>query len=253
MGFIALVHYQLIHHWTFAGTPLASQELFSSPWTRSLVIETPGNDEFRTLSDDGIQLFVGNSSVIANTTIHAPTYDYGSIALAAGIVLFKVYYSGNYGLSVAELSWKLPGASGYTPINSVPGPLPPLGAGAAFHASRRLRQRVKKSYSMDKLQINRSTCLIGSNVHPLPLGNEWLERKPVAVMILDAAERKSGTCLRISATKQTPEHLFSKANNHPPFTLRNAETKRTIHPSSTPTELCRPCGMGPCILAASHH
>jgi hypothetical protein len=134
--------------WGFAGTPLASQELFSVLWTGSLVIETPGNYEFRTLSDDGIQLFVDNSSVIANTTIHAPTYDYGSIALAAGIVPFKVYYGENYILSVAELSWKLPGAADFTPINSVPGPLPLLGAGAAFHASRRLRQRVKKSYSI---------------------------------------------------------------------------------------------------------
>jgi hypothetical protein len=106
---------------------------------------------------------------------------------------------------------------------------------------------------MGKLQVNRSTYLTGSNAHPLPLGNEWLARNPVAVMILDAAERRSGTCLRISATKQTPEHLFSKANNHRLFTLRNAETKRTIHPSSTPTELNRPCGLGPWILAASNH
>ena len=60
--------------WNFSGTPLQSngEELFSVEWTGSLVVDSTENYTFRTLSDDGIAVFIDGIGVISNTSIHPP-------------------------------------------------------------------------------------------------------------------------------------------------------------------------------------
>ena len=138
--------------WSLGDTATKDEETFSVEWTGQLVVDNAGSYTFQALSDDGIILFVNNTSVISEPKLHPPTIHTGVINLSPGTYPFKFYYGENLIISVARLQWKLsseddstyalvPTLAPLTKTASVPGPLPLLAVAAAFGASRRLRAR----------------------------------------------------------------------------------------------------------------
>ena len=84
---------------------------FSVRWTGTVTVPTSGNYRFRTLSDDGVRLWVGGTQRINNWTDHATTTDTsGSIYLTAGqrVALQLEYYERSGG-AVMQLQWQQPG------------------------------------------------------------------------------------------------------------------------------------------------
>lgn len=130
-----------LNPWGFAGTALADEETFSVEWTGQLMVESAGTYAFQTLSDDGIQVFINNLPVISNPNIHPPTINSGILSLAAGSYPVRVLYGENMTHSVAQLSWRPIGATSFSVIHTVPGPLPVMGVSAALAFSRKLRAR----------------------------------------------------------------------------------------------------------------
>ncbi len=127
--------------WGFGGTVLADEETFSVEWTGQVTVSSAGTYEFQSLSDDGIQVLIDNLPVISNPTVHAPTLNTGALNLAAGSYPVKVLYGENFIHSVAQVSWRPVGATSFSVINTVPGPLPVMGVSAALAFSRKLRAR----------------------------------------------------------------------------------------------------------------
>jgi len=84
---------------------------FSVRWTGKVQAPVTGNYAFRTVSDDGVRLWVNGQLVINNWTDHAPTTNTSAaIALAAGVkyaVTMEFYERG--GGAVAKLLWAYPG------------------------------------------------------------------------------------------------------------------------------------------------
>ena len=125
--------YFSLNAWNFDGTSLSDEETFSVEWTGQLVVGATGAYNFDTYSDDGIDVFIDNTSVISNPGIHSPTTNTGSISLASGIYPIKFYYGEQNIHSVARLRWKHASASTYevvltqAPGSPVPGPLPQIG------------------------------------------------------------------------------------------------------------------------------
>ena len=136
-------------NWNFTGTPLNGvTDEFSVRWTGSLQVDTAGTYSFQTLSDDGIIVYLDNSVIISNPTIHAPQFNVTSLSLSAGSHPFELLYGENRGGSVALLQWKKPGDSSFStilsqPVVPTPGPLPLLGLAAAFKTSRNVRRRLQ--------------------------------------------------------------------------------------------------------------
>jgi hypothetical protein len=128
--------------WGFGGTVLADEETFSVEWTGQLEISAAGTYDFQILSDDGIELFIDNIAVISNPFTHAPMFDTGTIALAAGSYPLRMVYGEEFIVSVAQLSWRAAGTPTYNVINTVPGPLPVMGVGMALSFGRKLRARM---------------------------------------------------------------------------------------------------------------
>ena len=137
-----------LNPWGLAGTSLADEDTFSVSWHGFLKVDTADTYVVRTLSDDAIAVNINNASVLANLVTHSPIYDEGSIFLAVGLHPIEVLYGEEFIHSVAQLEWKVASGSSFgllttdAPLSATPGPLPLLGAGAAFAFSRRLRIRL---------------------------------------------------------------------------------------------------------------
>ena len=136
-------------NWGFTGTPLnGKSDDFSVRWTGSLQVDTAGTYSFQTVSDDGIIVYLDNSVIISNPSIHAPQTDEVSLSLSAGSHPFELLYGERGGESKALLQWKKPGDSSFStilsqPVVPTPGPLPLLGLAAAFKTSRNVRRRLR--------------------------------------------------------------------------------------------------------------
>jgi YVTN family beta-propeller protein len=98
-----------------AGVP-ANQ--FSVRWTGTITIPTTGSYRFRTVSDDGVRLWLGGTQRINNWTNHsATTNTTTTINFTAGqrVAVTLEYYE-NSGSAVMQLQWRRPGSSSYVAI-----------------------------------------------------------------------------------------------------------------------------------------
>lgn len=104
-------------------------DTFSVRWNGYIRATTSGAYRFRTVSDDGVRLYLNGNLIIDRWNDHSSTTDTSdALQLVAGQVysLMLEYYE-NTGSSIIQLSWQVPGSSSYVAIPS--GPTPTLGAG----------------------------------------------------------------------------------------------------------------------------
>jgi hypothetical protein len=102
-----------------SGSPAAGigANTFSARWTGRVRAVEGGTYTFRAYSDDGVRLWVNGQQVINNWTNHAPTYNTGTITLAAGQTYdIRLEYYENTGGAVMRLQWRRPGQTGYAAI-----------------------------------------------------------------------------------------------------------------------------------------
>ncbi len=82
-----------------------SNDHFSARWTRRLPFDS-GRYRFKTISDDGIRVWVDGHNVIDAWVNQAPTPHSGEITLSSGDHDVKVEYFENGGGAVAKLGWE---------------------------------------------------------------------------------------------------------------------------------------------------
>ncbi len=91
---------------------------FSVRWSGFVEASTTGTYRFRTVSDDGVRLWVSGVQLINNWTDHgATTNTSGTVSLVAGQrypITMEFYEKGVY--AVARLRWRTPGATSYVAI-----------------------------------------------------------------------------------------------------------------------------------------
>lgn len=96
--------------------------LFSIQWNGWVRATETGSYQFRTLSDDGVRLYVDGNLVINNWTDHAVTTDTsGSVTLNAGQiypVVLEFYENG--GLAEIRLQWQTPSGGSFIAIPAGP-------------------------------------------------------------------------------------------------------------------------------------
>jgi mono/diheme cytochrome c family protein len=100
-----------------AGVPADN---FAVRWTGTVTFPRTGSYRFRTVSDDGVRLYVGTQPLIANWTDHLPTTDTsGSVFYNAGsrVSIHLDYYDRTGGAQI-QLMWLTPGSSSYVVIPS---------------------------------------------------------------------------------------------------------------------------------------
>lgn len=119
-GTAALTRFQAVDFdWgTGAPGPGVPADNFSVRWTGFVTAPTGGTYRFRTVSDDGVRLWVNGTRVINNWTDHGPTTDTStSIRLSAGqrVPIGLDYYERGGG-AVIRLQWLTPGALQYVPV-----------------------------------------------------------------------------------------------------------------------------------------
>jgi YVTN family beta-propeller protein len=91
---------------------------FSVRWSGTITMPTTGSYRFRTVSDDGVRLWLGGTQRINNWTNHASTANTtGTISFTAGqrVAVTLEYYE-NGGQAVMQLQWRRPGTSTYVAI-----------------------------------------------------------------------------------------------------------------------------------------
>jgi mono/diheme cytochrome c family protein len=101
---------------------------FSVRWSGSVMATTSGTYRFRTISDDGVRLWVNGVQVINNWSDHAATTNTsGTINLVAGQrYAIRLEYYERSGQAVMRLRWLPPGTSTYVTIpGSALFPTPP--------------------------------------------------------------------------------------------------------------------------------
>lgn len=86
---------------------------FSVRWSGQVEATVTGTHRFRTVSDEGVRLWVNGVQVINNWTAHTSTADTSpAITLSAGqrYTIIMEYFEGT-GSALARLRWKVPGGS----------------------------------------------------------------------------------------------------------------------------------------------
>ncbi len=104
-------------------------DTFSVRWSGYVRATTSGTYRFRTVSDDGVRLYLNGNLIINRWNDHSPTTDTSAdISLVAGqsYTLVLEYYE-NAGSATMQLSWQTPGSASYVAIPA--GPTPTLGSG----------------------------------------------------------------------------------------------------------------------------
>ena len=87
-----------------------TEEIFSVRWTGEIFIEEKGIYSFRTLSSDGVRLWIGDKLLIDNWTAHHQTYDSAEIELKNGYVPFRLEFYNGKGFWIIRLDWLTPSA-----------------------------------------------------------------------------------------------------------------------------------------------
>jgi YVTN family beta-propeller protein len=91
---------------------------FSVRWTGSFTAPSTGNYVLRTVTDDGVRLWVNGTQRINNWTDHGPTTDTTvALAFTAGQrVTVQLEYYERGGGSVARLQWQVPGSASFVAV-----------------------------------------------------------------------------------------------------------------------------------------
>lgn len=91
--------------------PLASLDTFVVRWSGYVKGPTTGPVTFRTLSDDGVRLRVGGSTVIANWDYHAPETDEAVVQMVEGVwvPIELLFFEAGYSCRI-RLTWAHAGA-----------------------------------------------------------------------------------------------------------------------------------------------
>jgi fibronectin type 3 domain-containing protein len=113
---------------------------FSVNWTGTLIAPYTGNYVFKTVTDDGVRLFVNGALEINHYVDESSTSHITTVALTAGqlVPIRMEYYENGVGAAVAKLLWKVPGSNAfaYVPFTDQP-PIAPTGVTATpFSASQ---------------------------------------------------------------------------------------------------------------------
>lgn len=90
--------------------PTINSDYFDVQWTGFIDITTGGNYTFWTQSDDGARLKIDGQTVVDDWTLHAATWDSGSVTLSPGYHSVEMDYFENTGYAVARLHWQGPDA-----------------------------------------------------------------------------------------------------------------------------------------------
>ncbi len=98
--------------------PAVGSDNFSARWTGSVLAPATGSYRFRTVSDDGVRLWVNGVQVINNWTDHAATTNTsGTVNLVAGQrYTIRLEYYERTGQAVLRLQWLRPGVTTYAAI-----------------------------------------------------------------------------------------------------------------------------------------
>ncbi len=103
-----------------AGSPAPglAADRFSVRWSGTLVAPASGTYRLRTISDDGVRVWIDGRLAIDNWTLHAPTADTSApLALAQGQrAAIRVEFYEYTGGAVARLQWQTPGAADFAPV-----------------------------------------------------------------------------------------------------------------------------------------
>ena len=103
-----------------AGSPGAgvNPEKFSARWTGSVMAPVTGSYRFRTLSNDGVRVWVNGATLIDNWTDHGVTTNTSApVTLAGGQrYTITVEYYENVGTSVIRLQWLTPSTGSYVAV-----------------------------------------------------------------------------------------------------------------------------------------
>lgn len=90
---------------------------FSVRWTGTVNVPTTGTYRFRTISDDGVRLWVNGTQRINNWTDHGTTTNTSSaFSLSAGNRSITLEYYERTGGSTIQLLWLVPGSSTYVAV-----------------------------------------------------------------------------------------------------------------------------------------
>jgi autotransporter-associated beta strand protein len=82
----------------------------------SLKIPAAGSYEFRMTSDDGSELWIGETLVIDHDGVHPATSMNGTLTLASGLHPLKLRFFQNTGGTVLKLEWRPPGAVDFATV-----------------------------------------------------------------------------------------------------------------------------------------
>ncbi len=81
------------------------EDNFSIRWQGYVKIDREANYTFRTLSDDGVRLWIGGRPVINNWGDHAATFNTGAIHLKEGYHSLRLDFYENGGVAAIKLYW----------------------------------------------------------------------------------------------------------------------------------------------------
>ena len=108
------------HIWNGAPATGVNASYFSARYTGTFTAPEAGNYYFRTLSDDGVRLYVNDVAYIDNWTDHGTTTDTTvAIPMTAGqtFTLRVEFYQGNGGAQL-QLQWRKPSTTNYSTFTS---------------------------------------------------------------------------------------------------------------------------------------
>ncbi|MEO1575894.1 MAG: PA14 domain-containing protein, partial [Pseudomonadota bacterium] len=98
------------------GLGVTSQvETFGLVFTHTLEVPAPTTYEFRTVSDDGSKLFIGDTLVVNNDGLHGPRGINGQIFLAPGTYDLRVEFFEKFGGQVLDVTYR-PQNGDFAPI-----------------------------------------------------------------------------------------------------------------------------------------
>jgi YVTN family beta-propeller protein len=119
-GPVALTRTETVDFWwgTGAPGPGVGANSFSVRWTGQVIAPATGSYRFRTVSDDGVRLWVNGSQVINNWTNHSSTVNTtGAVSLVAGQRYdIRLDYYESTSSAVIRLLWLRPGSATYSTI-----------------------------------------------------------------------------------------------------------------------------------------
>jgi len=113
----------------YRGTPdqvIPPHKSFSVRWLGEITAPTTGVYSFKTVTDDGVKLWVNGILLINSFHVNSGHPNYASIALQAGqtYALRMDYFENGSGVALAKLLWALPGHHTFTSFTPFTAPVP---------------------------------------------------------------------------------------------------------------------------------